>query len=62
MKIAIRGTSPAVSLRIVDEYVHLGGTRSSDGHPNADVQKRVSSAMLAYGPIANPILGSSRFA
>ena len=41
-----------VRLRVVDKYVHLGTTLASDLNVQADVPRRTSSAMTAYGCMA----------
>eukprot|EP00973_Karenia_brevis_P017938 2465190-Karenia_brevis.AAC.1 len=48
------------SLRVVQEYKHLGSLISSDGSPAADAPHRAQSAMSAYAPLATKIFGCIR--
>ena len=48
-------------LRIVQNYVHLGSSLAADNFANADVQRRVSTAMQSYAPIATSVFGNSIF-
>ena len=40
-------------------YVHLGTCMDADCDPNADVQRRIQSAMTAFAPISISVLGRS---
>ena len=48
----------AKCLRIVTQYKHLGSYICHDGSPNADVSKRVSSALAAFSPLAARVFGA----
>ena len=51
-KLAVPG-HPGKAVSVVTEYIHLGTCMDCDCNPNADVNRRVSSAMCSYVPIAS---------
>ena len=59
-KLAIQTSIGEVVLRAVHEYVYLGSHFASDGKPDGDAARHMSSAAAAYSPLASKVFGQHR--